>query len=253
MTTTEKIISVLSEEGPLLPVELASKTEINSFLIKGYLEELVKEGKIKRYNKKRGSDPIFFLPGQESKIKEKDDESKEAVVKVRNYRNKQINDTPELQKKREEFIRRLRAIEEREKRQVKEDSNEPKEEKVEDTEQVIENKPEKTSINEEQEGLSFFEISKEYLDENEISIIEKIEEKKKSKEFIGKVPSKLYSIKYLIILKDKKKINKSDLALAYTKSLKRKMPVLILTPGKITKTGKEYLEDVGEFVKIKNL
>ena len=43
MGTREKIISIVLEKGPMLPVEISSKVGLDSFLIKGFLEELIKE------------------------------------------------------------------------------------------------------------------------------------------------------------------------------------------------------------------
>ncbi|UCD03789.1 MAG: hypothetical protein JSW73_04590 [Candidatus Woesearchaeota archaeon] len=251
MGTKEKIISIVLEEGPMLPVEISSKVGLDSFLIKGFLEELIKEGKIKVYEQKVGTDFIYYIPGQEQKLSKKYQESKDAVVRIKTYSDKQIRESPELRQKREEFIQRLRKIEEREKIEVPEEPKKieskrrlfPLREKSEEVVPKVEVKSE----------ASFLELAERFLDENRIRIIEKRDERKKSKELIASVPSKLYPIIHLIIIKDKKKINKSDMALAYAKSLELKMPVLVITHGDLTKGAEEYLQEVGEFLKIKSI
>jgi len=254
MGTKEKIISIVSETGPMLPVEISSKVGIDSFLIKGFLEELMKEGKIKMYGQKVGSDFIYYAPGQEAALDRKYQESKDAVVRLNTYRNKQIQETPELRKKREEFIQRLREIEQREQREIPKETPKPeirrrlfpfREKVVEEkpVEKVVETKPQ----------VSFIETAERFLDESGVRIIEKRDERKKSEELIASIPSKLHAINHLILIKDKKKISKSDMALAYAKSLELKMPVLIITHGDLTKGAEEYLQEVGEFLKIKRI
>lgn len=246
MNTKEKILNILSQEGPLLPVELASKTQINSFLIKGYLEELFKEGRVKLAKQKEGSDFIFYLQGQEDKLAEKQKEYKEAVIKISNYGK--VAESPELKKKREEFLERLRKIEEEENKKKQEQKNISlfRPEKIEKS-----NFPEDSEIEEKKiQKPSFLEVAEEYLAKN-AKILDNVGESKKSKKLIVSSSSELCDIKYLVIIKDKKKLGKSDLALAYTHSLNCKLPVLLLTCGTLTKTAEEYLSDVGEFLKVK--
>ena len=244
MSTRERIIEEISKQGPLLPVEIASKTGLNSFLIKGYLEELVKEGKLRISKDKIGSDFIYYLEGQEEKLKQKYSESKDSIIKIKTYEKEKINETPELQKKRREFIQRLQEIE---KREQKEETIKKEPKFIPVFTKVIKEKVFK------EETLPFLKKAERFLNEKEIKILEIIDERKKSKELIAIIPSKLGNIKQLIIIKDKKKISKSDLALAYTKSLDLKLPVIFITNGKLTGTGKEYLNEVGEFLKIKYL
>ena len=264
MSTEERIVSILSEEGPLLPVEIASKTGLNSFLIKGYLEELMDEGKIKADKSRLGSDFIFYLPGQEDKIDNKQKESQDSINRINNYK-KRIAESPELRKKREEFLQRLKEIEEKEKKeQVTRNNVEETEESIrvepdENVEPRFEDKKPVPFIHKFKEKLTnsgepfFIKKAEKFLADKGIEIIKINDEKKKSKELVAVVPSRLYAVKHLVIIKDKKKISKSDLALAYTKSLRLRLPVLFITSGKLTKTGEEYLTEAGEFLKVKKL
>lgn len=271
MGTKEKIVEIISEEGPLLPVEIAAKAELNSFLAKGYLEDLLKEGKVKAEKQKAGSEPLFYLPGQEDRLEEKREEAENTAVKIKNYKERKIEENPELKKKREEFMERLRKIENREREQEEENTEEEREPESEEEEKkssfkdkikesVFQKKEEREEEQEEkekekveEEEESFLKKAEDFLENNEVKIIEKIDEKKKREELIVSIPSKLRPIKHIVMIRDKKKLSKSDLALAYTKSLEEKMPSLVITHGKLTKTAKEYLNNTGELLTVKQL
>lgn len=259
MSTKEQIITILSQEGPLLPIELASKTKLDTFLVKGYLEELFKENKVKLVKQKAGSDFIFYLPGQEELLEEKQKEEKEAIIRTSNY--KKVSGNPELRQKRQEFLERLRKIEEEERRSrekqspktVNTNNTEDKKEEYFTDRELKETVDEDKEVYEElvEEKKNFLDIAEDYLKDNNLEIIDNLGESKKSKKLVVSIPSRLYSVKTLVIIKDKKKLSKSDLALAYTLALDSKMPALVMTKGKLTKTAEEYLNDAGEFLKVK--
>jgi hypothetical protein len=80
---------------------------------------------------------------------------------------------------------------------------------------------------------------------NNAQLIETIEEKKKQGAFVAEFPSSIGAVRYLVTVLDKKTINKSDIALAYTEASNRKLPALLLTNGKLAGTAKDYAEDLG--------
>ena len=51
--------------GPVLPVEVASKLGVDSFLANAYLSQLVDTGKIKQSTERVGNSFVYFLAGQE--------------------------------------------------------------------------------------------------------------------------------------------------------------------------------------------
>lgn len=64
----EKIISILRIRGPSLPVHVAKETGLSMLFASAFLSELFSEKKIEISNMKVGSSPVYFLPGQRSKL-----------------------------------------------------------------------------------------------------------------------------------------------------------------------------------------
>jgi hypothetical protein len=63
--THEKIIHLLKEKGPSLPIQIARYLQISSLFVSAYLSELVNEKRIKMSSLKVGGSQLFFLEGQE--------------------------------------------------------------------------------------------------------------------------------------------------------------------------------------------
>ncbi len=66
--THKKIIKVLNEKGPSLPINIAKELEMNSLFVSAFLSEMVNEKKIKVSHLKVGGSPLYFLEGQEEKL-----------------------------------------------------------------------------------------------------------------------------------------------------------------------------------------
>lgn len=94
----------------------------------------------------------------------------------------------------------------------------------------------------EQEKDVFFKKIKEYLYNNDIDIIDyKIIRKKSDIELSVAVPSRIGSQEYYCKAKSKKKINDGDLSSAYVSGQAKKLPVIFITTGELTKKAKEML------------
>lgn len=82
-----------------------------------------------------------------------------------------------------------------------------------------------------------------YLQNNHIQVIEeKVLKKNKDYELIAKVPSNVGLLEYVIVAKNKKKIADSDLSLAHNQGQLKKLPVILLTNGELSKKAVEYKE-----------
>ncbi len=102
----DRIIALVQSRGPVLPVEISSAINANSFLAKAYLSDLVAEGKIRATKEKIGDSHIYFWPGQEQKVSEKLQSLRQLQAKTaRMYQpaEQRVQATPELMKKRQEF------------------------------------------------------------------------------------------------------------------------------------------------------
>lgn len=83
----------------------------------------------------------------------------------------------------------------------------------------------------------------DYIKNKEIKIIEQnIIKSQKDMEYLVKIPSNVGELTFFLKAKNKKSINESDIALAYSSGQQRKLHTIILSNGSLTKKAKEYME-----------
>ncbi len=267
----DKIFEIVKENGPLLPVEVASKADTNSFLANAYLEELVELKKIVASEEKVGSSRLFFVKGQEKTVKERVGELGGKIEKTAAaYKSKAVEETPELAKKRKDFADRLEKIESKEpvkkKRVVLEEKPKPEFEDMEEPSiKVIPKKPklraakdfvkEKIKKSEpvaDRDQSRLISVSLNYFREKGIETLdEPVEINSKESEVLARVPSAVGPVKFLVKIKTKKKINRSDLMQLHVESSQRNMPAMLLTDAQMTNTAKSYLREVGGVLRVK--
>lgn len=66
--THNKIIQILEEKGPSLPINLSKQIGMSSLFISAFLSELINEKRIKVSHLKVGGSPLYFLSGQEEQL-----------------------------------------------------------------------------------------------------------------------------------------------------------------------------------------
>jgi len=64
----EKIIEIIQEKGPRLPMQIAEELKMNSLFISAFLSELANQKRIKISHLKVGGSPLYFLTGQEKQL-----------------------------------------------------------------------------------------------------------------------------------------------------------------------------------------
>jgi len=64
----QKILSILKQKGPSLPVHIAKEIDMSILFTSAFLSELASENKIKISNMKVGGSPVYFLPRQEPQL-----------------------------------------------------------------------------------------------------------------------------------------------------------------------------------------
>jgi len=112
-----------------------------------------------------------------------------------------------------------------------------KEEKVEQTK--IEIKQKRLDVKDE-----FLEQINSFLVSNSIEVMEEqIVKKKKEIDMVVKVPSNVGHLHYFVAARNKKNISDGDLSLAYHKGQEKKLPVLFLSPGKLSKKAEGYMNN----------
>lgn len=290
----EKVYEIVKREGPVLPVEVATKLKVDSFVAHAFLMQLVEANRIKVGKEKIGSTFLYFMPGKEQAARAKSQSLMQQSSKTAKTFRKQTSVSSEVSGKREEFANRLKEIEEREEKlkkhvpvplSEKEDflervkqaitpffTAEPEIEikqpeivsqKVEapKKEPVVE-KPVPATPRKEKKApkkklfgakVDITKLATEYLTERGAEIISTNVKKKKEIDFIVQVPSGIGPVKMFVKIKDKKSINEADLSLTYTQGQNKKLPVLFLTTGRLTKTAQNYLKVIGGLLKVKFL
>lgn len=272
----DRIIQVMSQKGPVLPVHIAKAIESNTIMASAHLSELVSKQQVKISNIKVGGSPLYYLPDHASRLQEFSDNLHEKEKKVYDQlkENKIMRDKDldpvfrvairqikdfavplEVSYKQEKeifwkwylvsnkdaepMIRGIVSPEERQERPKEEPAQEKKPEVVEKKpEQAKQETPKKSST----AGL-FSKKVDDYLSKNRIDVFEKDIIRKGSEiDLVIRIPSQVGSLKYYCKAKSKKRVSDSDLSAAFAKGQLKKLPVLFLTDGELTKKGKESLE-----------
>jgi len=70
MDAHEKILSLISQKGPVIPADVSKELKINQLFSSALLSELSEDGKIKISHVKIGGSPLYYLVGQEEKLQE---------------------------------------------------------------------------------------------------------------------------------------------------------------------------------------
>ena len=276
----EKILNYISENGPTLPVDIVKLTGGDSLISNAYLSELVSSKEILKSDELVGTANIYYLPGQEDKLKNKLSELIDFKKTPKNFQTKKVVETPELIKRREDFNNRLKLIEDREKKEKiierpkniikkiieipkKFPSIEEKKIQMNDSEKIIEKpreiinkivkkvKPDFKKPNYDNSSslyhsaINFLENSNEIISKNMID--------ENSGTCVIKVKSSVGPIKFYVNIINKKRLTKSDIAEKYAESIEKKMPVIIITNATIANTSKKYLKELGGFVRVKKI
>jgi len=90
----------------------------------------------------------------------------------------------------------------------------------------------------------FLNTLKSYFDDKQISLEQfTINRKSKDIDLVIKMPTPFGTLDYFCAARDKKRCNEGDLSAAYVKSQVRKLPLLFLTTGMLTKKAQQMLEN----------
>ncbi len=303
MDSKEKVIQTIRMRGPVIPAQIAKVIGTDILMASAILSELVSKNILKISHVKFGSTPLYYLPGQESRLqdfaknlheKEKRvydllmqkkilrDKIAEPVVRValRNIKDfaiplqVKINDNVEIFWKwylitNEEASRIIKETIkfDKPKKDVKpvqetitrKEQEKPKEEiKKEELKRVmpkeeIKKEEKKIFVDKTAEDKFLSEV-KRFFEKSNINLIEqKIVKKNSDLDLVIEVPSAVGSLTYYCKAKSKKRISDSDLSSAFVQGQIKKLPVLFLTKGELTKKAKEMLSKEFKNIKIKKI
>ena len=261
-------LAFIKREGPILPSQLASELGTNILLAGAILSELASKNHIFITSLKRGGSPFYYTKGQESKLeplsvhlsekpkqifnllKEKKMLRDKDVEPWQRFALREIKDfavplNVGFSGKYELFWKWYLINNDEAKELIKEIIN-PKKKKIK-KEEIVKDKPISEFINKEKvsqtlEGIP--SIISSFFSEKEIYVISQ-ESVRKNKEFnfIVDVPSNLGSLRYFVKYKNKKTISDSDLISALNQANTKKLPLLFLTEGSLSRKAEKYMNE----------
>jgi hypothetical protein len=279
----EEILNIVKRNGPLLPSYLAKEINTNILFASAILSELVDKKHLVLTSVKRGGSPFYYIKGQEAKLealseflgakpkeifnllKEKKVIRDKTALPWQRVALREINDfaiplNVGVSGEYEIFWKYFLANNEETKLLIKEnlgisgpekEENKP-EEKVENEAKVKENLPKEkkkddlpkseTSLVKEENNV--FDSVDKYFQGNEVYVISQ-DSIRKGKEinFVVDIPTVLGKLRYFVKVRSKKSISDKDIQSAWDEGNKKKLPVLFLTDGSLTKKAEKYLND----------
>lgn len=279
--THEKIIEILKNRGPSLPIQISKEVGLSSLFISAFLSELAHEKRVKISHLKVGGSPLYLLYGQEEQLEKfynymhpreaeaflllkkrkilRDSEQKPAIrVALRSIRDFavgfKVNDeifwrymfTPES-----EIIELIEtkkpAIEEIEIRIPKADIKiEKPVEVIKEIEfKKISEKPKEIippkEIKKKPDKEAFLEEVRLYLNQKNIELVNL--EAYDKKEVVARIRFNLTPEKiHLLLAYNKKKISDKELLKSYKKSIKYQLDYIVLFKGELSKKLKDTID-----------
>lgn len=188
--------------------------------------------------------------GKRDVSKEKSELKKEEVIKKEEREiEKPVVKKEKIIEEREEKIVKKESIKEEQKKiveEIKEKLKVEREPEKEIEKQII--KKEKTTTKEDFVNNVMTHFKNKNIEVVETSIIRKGEI-----DFLVKIPTPIGTMEYFCKARDKKKISDGDIATAFIQGQQKKLPVLFLTNGELTKRTKEMLSKEFKGVVVNNI
>ena len=265
----QKILDLIKQIGPMLPVEISSKIGVDSFMAKAFLMELVEEGKISQSKEKLAESPMYYLPGQERQVVMKMENIKQQHSKTaRTYAPTSVSENPEIQAKREAFAKRLAEIQAKEQQRKTMPAIQPRPLAKIANRPVYKPRPlppptmpsnlpdfqsEPEPEYKPEAERTFIDKAMDWLKMEGYEIVEEISAKKTEMELLVKVYTDFGKVNFYAKIKQKKIITEADLMAVYAGAMEQKCPAVLLTNGKLAKSAENFLNEKGWIVKVKQL
>jgi hypothetical protein len=266
--TISKVVEFLRINGPSHPVQIGKVLGKDTMMTSAILSEVVSSGRVKMTERKVGNYSLFFLQGQEEKVYEMLKNNLSFIEKklIERFESRSFIPHSELTTQDKFILPGMRDL--LLPLKVKYGDSEviickyynvpneqimpsitemmikaaPKEVKVseekptERKESIFEKRaPDRVLPKKEAPASGFQTRVESWLSENDIEIL-KTDVKRKDKEIEYTVKVKLpVEQEYFVKCKEKNRISESDISLAYTEAMQKKMPTIFLTSGKVSK------------------
>lgn len=277
MEYRDKIIA-LAQNTPLLPSTVAKALNTNSILAGAMLAEMSSKGIVKVSALKVGGSPLYYLPGKEEQLlnyleslNEKDRRTVQKLQQEKIIRHSEADPLTQVSliqvkdfakplkvsyenkeetfwkwftltdKEAEDLIRE--KLEGKPKEQETQQAELPKE-TVQET--ITQEKREQETPKEQPKPPKskkaptddFWQQIQTFLHKNSITLQEKTAIKKTEYDLILDLPSPVGKLTYYCKARSKKKITEGDISAAYVQGQIKKLPVILLINGELTKQAK---------------
>jgi len=252
-----KVLNLLKERGPSLPVHVAKSVERDIIFAGAVLSELVSRKEVKITTAKVGGSPLYYISGQEEKLdilynylplKEKEaynllkekkfiyDRQADPSIRVAFRMLKDFAKPIEVNTPKGKELAWYWHLEDPQ--QFMKKKVEVKPQKIESQQQL--QKPPKPIAKTDD---NFTKTIEQYFMQKNIKILEKnIIRKNTESNYIISIDTQIGKIDLFVCTKNKKKISDNDLTIAHQKGQEKKMLTMFITSGELTKKAKEYLE-----------
>ncbi|MBI2651766.1 hypothetical protein HYX01_04805 [Candidatus Woesearchaeota archaeon] len=292
MGVNERIISLIKEKGPILPVQAAKEINENILMASARLSELIASKHLKISSLKVGGSPLYYLPGQEEKLQnfvnslreiekkaflllrqEKllEDSLQEPAIRValRNIQDFSVplqvtyNNKNDIfwkwyllgNKEAETLINNL--LSKKEQRPQEETKTDELQLKDTQKDKAIKEESKKDASKKYAKTADKTQFLREiisFFNKNNIQTIETIPTKKNFEaDFIIELSTPIGNIKYFCKSKNKKIVNDADLSSAAIQAQSKNLPLFFLTNGNLTKQAKEMLNNELKNIAFKTL
>ena len=285
MLNKDDVLEIVKSNGPLLPVRIGTELKTSIIMASALLSELASENRVRISNLKVGGSPLYYvkehgykLQAFSNKLHEKERKSYELLkekkilrdsllepvyrVTIREIKDFAIplkvnyNGVSETFWKwylfpnsdAEDLIRKeLNVAKKEEPKDVKQ--NVKPNEKLETVHPSMKRKKTQRI-----KGDEFLKRIVEFFERNKINVVKQdIIRKNNDIEFLVEVPSSVGTLAYYCKARNKKRINEGDLSTVYIQAQSKKLPVLFLTTGDVTKKAKEMLNKEFKGMQVKGV
>jgi len=256
MISEEQIVDFIKARGPVLPADISKEFSMDIFMASAMLTEIKNKGEIRSSSKRIGSSLLYYTPEQEGQVKNMlfnklNDIEKRFVKMMREHQvafEKEFGPQEKfLASKLGDFIKRIEidgdavwyfiGISQEEAMRIamgmKREEIPPK---VEEKEEI--------EVSREQEvggEKDFEEMVEGFFENNNAKVIEKKGGAGK-RTYVVEMDMPIAKQKFFVGMIDKSKVNESDLGILWIKGQKKKMPVIVLVSGKITKKALKFAD-----------
>jgi len=274
-----RILAFVNRTGPVVSNTIAKSLNLNSFLTAAILSELVNEKRLNASFIRVGGSPLYYLNGQDEQLMKftnflghKEKETYELLKKEGVLLDKQLHPAVRVAiKDVKDFAVPLKVakgseevlfwkfkffneadskIKEILKEEEKKIVVEKKADEVKEKELAKEARKARRKT---QKSVSAEKVLEKWASENKVLVSEIIQAKGKDAKAKVTIKSEIGDIDFLLVLKNKKSISESDLAIAYQDGMNSKLPVIFLSPGKLNKQSQAYFEGLGKNLILRKL